>query len=184
LPSHRIRLSVASAYWPAIWPSPYPADNTLHRGADIPSRLILPVVPPSDDLPAPPDFKTTPPDLIAIGGGSEEPGMWRITEDVLEGSVTVEIYGGDTTVLPDGRSLFNAERLLLTAYERDPAHVQLANEVNYRLKEYGYETHIRTTGAIRSTESDFHINIELSVTLNGNTFFQKSWLESIPRQLL
>jgi uncharacterized protein len=32
LPGHRIRLSIASAYWPAIWPAPYAADNALHRG--------------------------------------------------------------------------------------------------------------------------------------------------------
>jgi hypothetical protein len=184
LAGHRIRLSIASAYWPAIWPSPYPADNALHRSAATPSRLVLPVVPPSADLPAPPAFKITPAELIAIGGGSDEPAVWRIVEDVLAGSVTVEVYGGDTTLLPDGRALFNAERLLLTAYERDPAHVHFANEVNYRLSEHGYETHIRTTGAIRSTASDFHIDIELLVKLNGNTFFQKSWLESIPRLLL
>jgi hypothetical protein len=184
LPGHRIRLSVASAYWPAIWPSPYAADNAVHRGPAAPSRLVLPVVPPSDEAPAPPVFKTTPPELIAVGGGSEEPPIWRIVEDVLAGSVAVEIYGGDTTVLPDGRTLFNAERLLLTAYERDPAHVVFANQVDYRLDEHGNQTHIRSTGTIRSSATDFHIDIELRVDLNGNPFFQKSWLESIPRRLL
>jgi hypothetical protein len=184
LPGHRIRLSVASAYWPAIWPSPYPADNAIHRGPATPSRLVLPVVPTSDEAPAPPAFKTTPPELIAIGGGSEEPPVWRIAEDVLAGSVTVEVYGGDTTTLPDGRALFNAERLLLTAYERDPAHVVFANQVDYRLDEHGHETRIRSTGTIRSTATDFHVDIELRVDLNGNLFFHKSWLESIPRQLL
>jgi hypothetical protein len=141
-------------------------------------------VPPDDTSPTPPSFKITPPELIAVGGGSDEPGVWRISEDVIAGSVTVEVYGGDTTMLPDGRTLFNAERLLLTAYERDPAHVHFANEVDYRLKEHGYETDIRSSGTIRSTASDFHIDIELLVTLNGNRFFHKSWLESIPRRLL
>ncbi len=103
---------------------------------------------------------------------------------MIAGSTTVEIYGGDTSILPDGRSLFNAERLVLTAYERDPAHVHFVNTVDYRLKEHGYETAIRSSGTIRSTASDFHIDIELLVTLNGNTFFHKSWLESIPRRLL
>jgi putative CocE/NonD family hydrolase len=184
LPGHRIRLSVASAYWPAIWPAPYAADNAIHRGPATPSRLVLPVAPPSDDAPAPPIFKTTPPELIAVGGGSEEPPIWRLAEDVLAGSVTVEVYGGDTTRLPDGRALFNAERLLLTAYERDPAHVVFANQVDYRLDEHGHETRIRSTGTLRSTATNFHVDIELRVDLNGNLFFQKSWLESIPRVLL
>ncbi len=51
LPGHRIRLSIASAYWPAIWPSPYLADNALHRGPDTPSRLILPTVPHDERCP-------------------------------------------------------------------------------------------------------------------------------------
>ncbi|MGH2522270.1 MAG: hypothetical protein ACRDH2_07180, partial [Anaerolineales bacterium] len=62
--------------------------------------------------------------------------------------------------------------------------VRLSTEITYRLKEQGYETHVRATGAIRSTESDFHVDLELLVTLNGSIFFQKSWLESIPRRLL
>ena len=37
-PGHRIRLSVASAYWPVIWPSPYAGELTIHLG---PSYLLL-----------------------------------------------------------------------------------------------------------------------------------------------
>jgi hypothetical protein len=35
-----------------------------------------------------------------------------------------------------------------------------------------------------ATESDFHIDIQLRVLLNGNRFFEQTWLESFPRQLL
>ncbi|MEW5961700.1 MAG: CocE/NonD family hydrolase, partial [Chloroflexota bacterium] len=48
LAGHRPRLTIAGAYWPVIWPSPYPAENSLYRGPTHPSRLILPVIPPSD----------------------------------------------------------------------------------------------------------------------------------------
>jgi len=184
LPGHRIRLSVASAYWPVVWPSPYKADNYLHRGAAHPSRLSLPVVPLDPHTPNPPNFKTSPPELISIGGGSEEPGVWQIVEDVINQSVTVKVYGGDTSVLSDGRSLFTSEMLEMTAYHHDPAHARLYNEVVYRLNEHGYNTHIRATGTIRSTETDFHVDVQLQVMLNGNVFFQKSWLESVPRQLV
>ncbi|MFL5802720.1 MAG: hypothetical protein ACJ8CR_13380 [Roseiflexaceae bacterium] len=44
----------------------YIADNALHRGRATSSRLILPAVPPDDDTPAPPSFKTTPPELITV----------------------------------------------------------------------------------------------------------------------
>lgn len=183
LRGHRIRLSVASAYWPVVWPSPYKADNYLHRGPMHPSRLILPVVSSDPQAPAPPRFKTTPPDLIPIGTSTEEPPVWQIIEDVIEQAVTVKVYGGDTTVLPYGVSLLESESIEMTAYDADPAHTRLTNEVIYRLVDRGYETHIRASGTLRSTAADFHIDVQLNVTLNGAPFFQKSWLESIPRQL-
>ena len=42
---HRIRLSVASAMWPVVWPSPEPAEHRLHLGGTATRRLVLPTVP-------------------------------------------------------------------------------------------------------------------------------------------
>lgn len=183
LVGQRIRLSVAGGYWPAIWPSPYPASYRLHRGPDYPSQLILPVVPPAE-TPAPPLFKTTPPELASVGGGSDEPPVWKIVEDVLAQTVTVEIYGGDTTELPDGRRLTNSERIELVTHQHDPLRTRLFNEVHYRLDEHGYRTDIRASGAIRCTRDSFHMDVQLSVNLNGAPFFQRVWVESIPRNLV
>jgi hypothetical protein len=184
LAGHRLRLSIASAYWPVVWPAPYPAENRLHRGSAQPSRLILPVVPQGRTLPQPPAFKTSPPDLIAVGSGSEETPVWQIIEDVIKQNVTIRVYGGDTSVLPDDTRLFTSELLEMTAYHHDPAHARLYNEVIYDLEECGYKIHIRSTGNIRSTATDLHVDVQLAVTLNGTPFFQKTWLESIPRHLL
>jgi hypothetical protein len=183
LPGHRIRLSVASAYWPVIFPSPYTADNYLHHGPAHPSRLILPVIPPDPSAPAPPRFKTTPPELVETPASVEQPSVWRIVEDVIEQSVTVKLYGGDTASISDGVSLSTSEMIELTAYHNDPAHVRLFNECVYILKEHGYAIDVRSSGAIRSTETDFYVDVQLLVKLNGNVFFQKSWLESVPRRL-
>ncbi len=184
LPGHRLRLSLASAYWPVIWPSPYRAMNHLHRGPDTPSRLIIPVVP--EDAPPlePPRFKTSPPELVSLGSAASEAPQWHIIEDVINQAVTVKAYGADAAELPNGVFLATSELLELTAYHHDPAHARLYNECVYHLKEHGYETHIRTSGTFRSTATDFHVNLQLQVTLNGNPFFHKSWLGSIPRRLV
>ncbi|MEA2608332.1 MAG: uncharacterized protein QOJ75_575, partial [Chloroflexota bacterium] len=39
LAGHRLRVSVASAAWPVIWPSPYETEFELWRGPETPSRL-------------------------------------------------------------------------------------------------------------------------------------------------
>lgn len=183
LSGHRIRLSVASAYWPVIFPSPYQADNYLHRGPTHPSRLVLPVVP-SSSFVSSPSFKTTLPDLIQFGGGADDEPVWQIVEDVINQTVTVSIYDGATTILPDGRSLFASEHIELTAHHTDPLRVRMLNEVEYRHEEHGYKIEIRSTGTTRTTLDHLHIDVQLLVLLNGNEFFRRSWLESVLRKLV
>ncbi|MEZ4864684.1 MAG: CocE/NonD family hydrolase [Caldilineaceae bacterium] len=181
---HRLRVSVASGWWPVIWPSPYPADNYLYWGGATPSRLILPVLPPAPEPRPLPPMKRTPPTLIDLGESRDEPPIWQITQDVIQNSVTVKVFGGDSARLPNGLVIANSEMLEMTAYNHDPAHTRLYNEVIYELHEFGHAIEIRATGSIRSTATEFHVDIQLQVLLNGTRFFEKSWLESIPRFLV
>ncbi len=184
IPGHRIRLSLATGSWPQLWPSPYPSTLTVHHGPEHPSRLILPTLPEAVQTLPPPAFKLTTPDLPEVGSGTEDPPIWQITDDVINDIVTVTVYDGGTATLPDGRSLFTDERILMTAHNVDPLRTQLYNEVIYRLTENGYKTEILSTGSIRCTETHFSLDVQLVVKLNGNEFFRKSWLENVPRNLV
>ncbi len=185
LAGHRIRLSVASAYWPVIWPSPFSAEYVLHLGGEADSRLILPTIPVGDgSLPVPP-FKTTPAGLRVLGSSTDEPSTWRVTDDVIQGTVTVSTSEFGESVMPDGKSsLYTGERLEMTAADADPAHARMHNEVVYRVRDRGAEILIEASGTISSTETDFHMNVGLRVTLDGAPFFERGWLETIPRRLV
>ncbi|HET9345687.1 MAG TPA: CocE/NonD family hydrolase [Candidatus Limnocylindrales bacterium] len=185
LPGHRIRLSVASSYWPVIWPSPVPSEHVLHLGGGAGSRLVLPELPAgAPTLPVPP-FKTTPAGLRDRGTYRDEPPEWRITDDVIDGSVTVTTSEFGEVVLPDGRtSLYSGERLEMTARDDDPATARMHNEVVYRLRDGGAEVEVEASGTVRSTEADFHMSVELRVTLDGTPFFERDWVETIPRRLV
>ena len=57
---HRVRVSVASACWPVVWPSPYIGSIAIHHGvapangsAALASRLELPLAAPLDDAEVP-----------------------------------------------------------------------------------------------------------------------------------
>ena len=187
LPGHRIRVSVASAAWPVIWPSPFPATFELHHGLASPSRLILPVVPPaggSGDLPVP-AFKTTPPEAPEVGGkgGADRP-VWLIAQDVIEDTVTVSIHDGGEDLLEDGRRLYSAETLELTASDRDPASATLKADVVYRWHEHTFDTEIRARSHQTSNAATFELVVELEVDVDGQPFFRRGWHESIPRQLV
>ena len=186
-PGHRIRVSVASSAWPVIWPSPDPAVFELNRGPDAPSRLILPVVPPAggpgDRLV--PVFKTSPPDLPEVGadGAADRP-VWRIADDVVADTVTVTIHDGGEDLLDDGRRLYSAETLELTASDSRPAEVSLAADVVYRWREHAFETEIRARSLQTSDHDAFDLAVELEVDVDGEPFFRRRWRESIERQLV
>ena len=86
---HRIRLAIASADWPNVWPTPEPATNTVHRGAERPSRLVLPTVPP-DGSATPPAFLPSPRSLERHSDRIDPP-VWQVVHDVLGGRSQVRI---------------------------------------------------------------------------------------------
>jgi hypothetical protein len=186
-PGHRIRVSVASSAWPVIWPSPYPAEFALHHGPATPSRLVLPVVPPAGgpgDV-AVPAFKTTPQDVPEVGlsDRSDVP-IWRIANDVIAGSVTVTVHDGGEEVLHDGRRLYAAETMTMTAFEADPARASLDADVVYRWDEHDFSTEIRANSTQTSDAQAFHLAVDLAVDLDGEPFFHKEWRETIQRRLV
>jgi hypothetical protein len=108
-----------------------------------------------------------------------------VVEDVIDGSVTVRTSEFGEATLPDGRTtLYTGEALEMTARDDDPAHARMHNEVRDRLREAGSEIGIEASGTIRTTATDFHMNVGLRVTLDGAPFFERGWLETIPRQLV
>jgi len=182
---HRVRLSVASSMWPVVWPSPFPAEYGLHLGAATPSRLVLPVLLAGHVGLAVPPFKTTPAGLREVGSYRGDPPTWQVIEDVIDGSVTVVTSEFGETTLPDGRTtLYAGERLEMTARDADPAHARLHNHVVYRMRDDGSAILIEANGTIRTTATDFHLNVGLRVTLDGAPFFERGWLETIARRLV
>ncbi len=185
---HRIRMSVASACWPVIWPSPYPGTITIHHGGDEgdgggASRLELPLAPAADDAVVP-SFRTAPADLDAVGGGTSDPPAWRITEDVLAGTVTVSTHDGGDTVTEDGTRLYSAEAHDLTATDADPAQARMASTIRYVLERDGRRIEVDVDGDTTSDATDFHLDIRLAVRLDGEPFFERRTVESIPRDLV
>lgn len=184
---HRIRLSVASAAWPVIWPTPEPAVFELLTGGQAgsqgaQSRLILPAIDP-DGLAEVPAFRTEPADLPTVGGGSDDAPVWRVTEDVLAGTVTVTCFEGGETITEDGTRLYGSEGHEMTASDTDPAHARMASEVVYRLHQDGRDIVAEATAEMTSTATDFRLTGELRVRLDGEPFHTASWDETIPRDL-
>ena len=199
-PGHRIRLAIASAAWPVIWPSPHPATLRVHRGDRV-SRLELPVIVPAGgvgDRPVP-ELRTTPPDLdwpdaTALDGRGPavaDPPVWRIDEDVVGRSVTVHVHDGGEEIVPDGRRMYSGETLRMTAWDDDPARAELHADVVYRWQEREpagdgslVDIEIRAISRQTSDVAAFDLAVRLDVRVDGTTMFERDWSERIPRRLV
>lgn len=197
-PGHRIRLSIASSCWPVIWPSPEVGSLTIHHGPALPaaggtnaagkpngsgSRLVLPLAPAVDDAPVP-AFKTTPPAMDEVGGGSEDTPRWQIIDDVLTGSVTVSTHDGGATVLESGERLYTAESHDMRASDADPARASMSSAIRYVLERDGHRIEIDVDGETTSDEGTFDLDIRLVVRLDGTLFFERRTDRMIPRNLV
>jgi hypothetical protein len=181
-PGHRIHLSVASAHWPVVWPSPGAGELTIHTGGATASWLELPLAPGRDAAVAPPTFQDPPP-LREVGSEISEPATWDSTENDEEARVST--HEGSTTVLPDGRStLYVGETLDMVAWKRAPGTGRFENQCEYRLDRDGTRIVVHADATTIATESAFDMAVHLAVELDGTPFFERDWRERIARDLL
>lgn len=184
---HRIRVSVSSSHWPVLWPLPDPAVNRIYLDKAHPSKLILPVIParehsqqPTYEVPPPrrpsPDVKAQP-----VG----KPSL-KITRDILNDEIVVELKTGRQFTLVD-RDLTMTFSSTIRSHlsTKDPAissvHSDNTEELHYAS---GLTIGSRGTGTISSNKKQFQIHLTVNVEVNGQRYFEKSWLKSVPRDFV
>ena len=91
-PGHRVRLSLAGADWPNVWPPPAGGTLVVERGS---VELTLPVLDGPGDLDTPSLPPTTGRDTHAADAeGDQPPLVWRFERDLLAGETrAVTSYG-------------------------------------------------------------------------------------------
>ena len=180
-PGHRIRLSVANADFPNTWPAPQRATSFIHFGAERPSRLVLPVVPPPADPLPEPAFEPVPEPPAA---GLQAPPVWRVTRDHGQAQTEVAIAGGGTIRLDERYVQETQYEATATVSERDPAQASVCGlyTVRYRWPIGTIET--RARGQITSDATTFHVMIHAEITVDGRPHFSRRWVRDFPRRLL
>ena len=185
LAGHRIRLSLATAHWPVVWPAPGDANLTIHRGPGHPSRLELPLAPGADATVPPPPLRSEAPALAEFGSEEASPVTWQVSEDHVAGTATVTTYEASTSILPDGRStLFLSEGLTMTASAREPGTGRFENTCEYRLVRDGLDVLVVAGGTTVARADAFDMAVHLRVEVDGRPWFERAVEERIPRDLL
>jgi putative CocE/NonD family hydrolase len=179
---HRIRLSIASADWPNVWPTPEPAKNQVYRGPLHPSRLILPVVPARGSASAPLFHRSQ--RSVTAPSAATHPPIWKVSRDQLTGRTVVEIRQSakgrvnDTTVVErESSSSFD-----VNPYRPSDASARCRHVV--RIVRPNQVTQSQADIAVQATATHFYVEIALAVQVNGGQHFARQWVESVPRHHL
>jgi len=171
-PGHRVRIVVTNAYFPVVWPSPFPMVTILFTGGDHASSVALPVLAPmasrDGHLPVLGDH---------AGAGSE-----RAEDDMKAYALTRDFATGVTR----GRWQMGPSTVGCEVSDRNPAVASLTistSEINHPLVgKRVIET--RTEGALRSTADRFQMDVSCTLLENGRYVRSKRWQTDVARALV
>ena len=179
---HRIRIAIASADFPNVWPTPEPARNGVHRGSSYASRVVLPVVPAGGSA-DPPEFAAASTDVEAFSS-SRHPPTWELVEDVFTGSTSVRVeYSTEGRI--DEQTVIVEEFLMLNRVDRkNPAAASARGEHHARIERPNNVTEARSVVTIQGSSTHFHVTISLEVTVNAALHSTRHWTWSVRRELM
>jgi hypothetical protein len=182
-PGHRIRISINGADYPNSWPSPKPYTGHLYFGAGHASHVVLPVADAQETSLSTPRF-LPPPTLPSLTQGHSVRPTWRVTRDYMENKTEVYISRSSFTRVSDTVSVTSSGEATTLVFEKNPGRAAITGLSQVTLHWPNRTIHTRARGQIESDERNFHVTIQLDITMDGAPFHQRRWMKSIPRHLL
>jgi hypothetical protein len=167
----RIRLSVACAEFPRIWPTPLNPVIRVLSGPDA-SVLRLPVYDSSGDWAGAPVAMPLPPAGPDPGWLSDGQPLYRASTDKASGEVTVEFGASSRLRPPSGADLRLDERFTARVQSGRPDGAALVAAVDVSIRLPAGE---RVEIAVRSVSSRTVTVIDGSVELDGACLLRRTW---------
>ena len=171
-PGHLIRVVVTNAYFPVVWPSPYPMQTTLFTGADHASCIDLPVLAPMTSLPG---HLPVLAEHVGLGSERAEDNMkaYQFTRDYVAREATARYQMGPSAIM-------------CRVSDDDPAEAVLTISTSEKdtplLGKRVVET--QTEGTLRSTKDRFLLDVTCTLLENGKTIRSRQWKSDVARALV
>jgi hypothetical protein len=183
-PGHRVRLSLATTFWPMIWPMP--EEVTLTLGLET-ARLVLPVRTDGSDsegpIAEPRSASLTPTTWLAQGRVDRLlkydilTDTWTCITDGVGGVFGEGIYRFDEI---DTTVEHNLKRELVLR-NGDPLSARYVLTQTMKIGREGWWTDADIVVSMRGDLTHFILDAEMKVRENGKLVFEKTWDERIPR---
>ena len=174
---HRIRLTLTSADWPNLWPTPQPGFLDVHSGSSV---LRLPVVPLEAEDSHAPSLHGVETAVVA-----PSPSVWRVTRDLGTGLSTFELKFAREYEADSGTRTVRREFELVAAVDPDDpasarAHGTHRSEIVIGSRKIAAKSRV----SVRGSEDSLLVDVGLTAAENGEVRFAKRWTRRIDRMLL
>lgn len=180
-PGHRIRLAIANAQFPMIWPTPTAGATQLQLGQD--TWMTLPVVAPQEA--GSPTCRLPAPELseqASFGREVDRVGPTFTSErDEATGSSAFSTASELIWMLHDNRyQSRESYRWEVTDAAPEAARYQGERQNVFTID--GRVIDLSTMARIESDATDFHVTFTKVLRENGRLVRERTWTESIPRR--
>jgi putative CocE/NonD family hydrolase len=180
---HRIRVAVSSANLPETWPTANRAVNCVHRSANLPSRVVLPVVPPQEPPIPKPRFLPPRSGIPNPNAGSALT-KWEVARDSISSSVTVTTSPeGWLKLADDAETSFKSE-MRIRVSSKNPADASAKAYYYSTVRQGTTKTVVDADTLITSDAASFQYTASLRITVNDLPFWNKNWAATFKRNLL
>ncbi len=177
----RLRVAIAGTDFPIAMPPPEPVTITVHRGS-----ILLPTPDPAAE--------TTPADLPAVDvagpgtpvvyGDAAVPDTWTGSFEAMSCTTSVQSSGGWHADLPDGGLTAGTGIVTASIRDDDPASARAEARHTATVRHDGITARSDARLALSCTATTFVVEIDLSVTRDGVPYFERSWRDEVPRDLM
>ena len=181
---YRLRLALASAYWPMIWPAQQKPILTLEPGY---TTLELPLHDQATDGPPPVPFP--PPEAAApLAAKQLRPGGFRRSREIdcVTGEEEI-VWESDTGTVRHIHTGLDVGYRNVNTYRVHPDDPNSARAICTWRRSYareGWSAEIEATVSMEALRNAWHIVARLEARDGGKILFARGWDEKIPRDLV
>jgi putative CocE/NonD family hydrolase len=183
---HRLRVSLSTAYWPLIWPSPERTTLTVHTGG---TQIHLPVRAPQPSDGSEPFLKPDAAPPAPSTKVAEGKLLRTSTQNFIDGRVTY-VTDAEGGVFGEGVRKFDeidtvvnhAIRRELTIHPEDPASARFRDVQVHDLKRAGWDIHVVADTEMTCTRETFTLTGKVDAYENGQRVASRNWRETFKRE--
>jgi hypothetical protein len=173
-PGDRLRLCLAGADFPEIWPTPKPFKMRVYRGRTKGSVIDLPMVPPPSEATVTPNLGPARVDLAPLGLMDSRES--HVVHQHLDARVlSFETKRSDASRI-DGQATLTTEHHAIVSTDADrPWTTNLRTETTFVLR----RPLSSVMTIVKTLVTHFSIQVSAEIDLDGQPFFRKRWHKDV-----